>query len=220
MRTFGYVHEFSQCNVFCSKLIHLRAPIRLRNRPDFSRRKFVSDCSLARVPLSSLRFPKYAYLLLTLRRIRLSIRNLAEHFALHHSCFLGYFETTRSYRALRDSMVLHQTQQRRIKWIIGDSLAWLSRTSLAPGRRNVDRLRRTLVMDTDREGIPFRRAKGREDSEGGCRHSVHRSLTRLFLFSRNRKEKHLCVQIATYTSTIAYARSVLVAYNDQSYEGS
>lgn len=77
--------------------------IRLRNRPEFSRRKFDSDCSLARVPLSTGFPPKKKNRLPSAHGPPDSIvdQKLAGHLALHHACSPGYFEVTRSYQSLR-----------------------------------------------------------------------------------------------------------------------
>lgn len=151
-------------------------------------------------------------------------QKLAGHFALHHSCSLGYFEATRSYRSLRDSMVPHQTRathQTDHRRLARSTLAHFPRTWQTRRRP----MRRTLVMDTDREGIPFRRAKGRGRSEGGCRHSVHRSLTRFsFFFSRDRKKKkNTPARVDSYIYSYDRVRAIgagRAAHNDRSCERS
>lgn len=127
----------AQCNFFSHA--YDRASIRLRNRPDFSRRKFLSDRSLARVPLSSTGFPKNR-LPSAYRSAGFDCRSETGRALRTSPLLLSWL--LRSYPKLPISMMIQRCcikVERRIKRIIGDSLVRLSRTCLEPGRRVVDR---------------------------------------------------------------------------------
>lgn len=153
-------------------------------------------------------FPKTAYLPLTLRRIRLSIRNWP---GTSHFTTPTFLATSKSPEVTNLYVIQRCCIKPEwcIKRIIGDSLVRLSRTSLEPGRRVVDRCCGHWWW------IPIARGSPSDEQRvAEARREVVVTpppIAAFFFLVRSKSRTPVCVLVVSYTPTIAYARSVLVA---------